>query len=162
MREAESVNALVDAGCDVIACHVDSPKVVVETAEARGVKSLGHNADQSPLAPKGFITGAELKWGTVYRQYAELIAAGEPLPNVNEGGFDKDMVQNSPFGAGASEEARKAAMAAQEKIRGGAPIFTGPLKTNDGKVISETTMELYDPRLWAMDYLVEGVEGSTI
>jgi len=162
VREAESVNALVDAGCDVIACHVDSPKVVVETAEARGVKSLGHNADQSPLAPRGFITGAELKWGTVYRQYAELIAKGEPLPNVNEGGFDKDMVQNSPFGAGASEAARKAAMEAQERIRAGAPIFVGPLKSNDGKVISETTMELYDPKLWAMDYLVEGVEGSTI
>ena len=35
VREAESTNALVDAGCDVIACHVDSPKVVVERAEAR-------------------------------------------------------------------------------------------------------------------------------
>lgn len=162
VREAESVNALVDAGCDVIACHVDSPKVVVETAEARGVKTLGHNADQSPLAPRGFITGAELKWGTVYKQYAQLIAKGEPLPNVNEGGFDKDMVQNSPFGAGASEAARKAATAAQEKVRAGAPIFVGPLKSNKGELISATTMELYDPRLWAMDYLVEGVEGSTI
>jgi len=28
VREAEATNALVDAGCDVIACHVDSPKVV--------------------------------------------------------------------------------------------------------------------------------------
>ena len=65
--------------------HVDSPKVVVETAEARGVKSLGHNADQSPLAPKGFITGAELKWGTVYRQYAELIAAGGGGPGATPG-----------------------------------------------------------------------------
>jgi basic membrane lipoprotein Med (substrate-binding protein (PBP1-ABC) superfamily) len=61
VREAESTNALIDAGCDVIACHVDSPKVVIERAEARGVKTCGHNADQSPLAPKGFITGAELK-----------------------------------------------------------------------------------------------------
>jgi hypothetical protein len=43
---------------------VDSPKVIVETAEARGVKSCGH-ADQASLASKGFITGAELKWGTV-------------------------------------------------------------------------------------------------
>src|SRR6516225_568503 len=27
VREAEATNALVDAGCDVITCHVDSPKV---------------------------------------------------------------------------------------------------------------------------------------
>src|SRR5271155_2341082 len=36
VKEAESTNALVDAGCDVIGCYVDSPKVVVETAEKRG------------------------------------------------------------------------------------------------------------------------------
>src|ERR1700685_1886330 len=38
VREAEAANALVDAGNDVITCHVDSPKVVIETAEKRGVK----------------------------------------------------------------------------------------------------------------------------
>lgn len=30
VREAESTNALVDAGCDVIACNVDSPKAVLD------------------------------------------------------------------------------------------------------------------------------------
>ena len=87
----------------MIACHVDSPKVVIETAEARGVKTCGHNADQSSLAPKGFITGAEMKWSTVYDAYAKLIAKGEKLPNVNEGGYDKDLVKSTAFGAGASE-----------------------------------------------------------
>src|SRR6202007_1908921 len=72
VREAEAANALVDAGCDVIACHIDSPKVVIETAEKRGVKSCGHNANQADLAPKGFITGAELKWGTIYKSFAEM------------------------------------------------------------------------------------------
>ena len=91
VREAEATNALIDAGCDVIACHVDSPKVVVQTAEGRGIKTCGHNASQADLAPNGFITGAELKWGTVYTQYADLISKGEKLPNINEGGYDKDM-----------------------------------------------------------------------
>jgi basic membrane protein A and related proteins len=50
VREAEAANTLIDAGCDVIACHVDSPKVIVETAERRGAKTCGHNADQSTLA----------------------------------------------------------------------------------------------------------------
>ena len=59
VREAEATNSLVDQSCDVIACHVDSPKVVVETAERRGAKVCGHNADQARLAPRGFITGAE-------------------------------------------------------------------------------------------------------
>ncbi|PXA92902.1 BMP family ABC transporter substrate-binding protein [Nostoc sp. 3335mG] len=160
VREAEATNALVDAGCDVIACHVDSPKVVVETAEMRGVKSCGHNADQASLAPRGFITGAELKWGTVYTEYARLIAAGEALPNVNEGGYDKDMVASTAFGAGATEEAIAAANNAIAETRAGAPIFVGPLKDNQGKVVVEGTLGLYDPSLWGTDYLLEGIVGS--
>jgi basic membrane protein A len=160
VREAEATNALVDAGCDVIACHVDSPKVVIETAEKRGVKSCGHNADQSGLAPKGFITGAELKWSTVYTAYAALIGKGEKLPNVNEGGYDKDLVKSSAFGAGATEAARKAATEAIAAMKAGGPIFVGPIKDNKGKVISEKTLELYDGSLWGTNYLIEGVIGS--
>ena len=160
VREAEATNALVDAGCDVIACHVDSPKVVVETAEGRGVKTCGHNASQADLAPKGFITGAELNWGTVYTEYAGLIAKGEPLPNVNEGGYDKNMVSSTPFGAGANEAAIAAATAAIAETKEGAPIFVGPIKDNSGKVVIEGTLGLYDGALWGTDYLVEGVIGS--
>src|ERR1700761_7249976 len=112
VREAEATNALVDAGCDVITCHVDSPKVVISTAEKRGVKTCGHNASQAPLAPKGFITGAEYKWITIYKMYADLLKLGKPLPNMVAGGYEADMVQNTPFGAGASDEAKKAATAA--------------------------------------------------
>ena len=155
-----AMQVMVDAGCDVIACHVDSPKVIVETAEGRGVKSCGHNADQASLAPKGFITGAELKWGTVYTEYAKLIAAGEKLPNVNEGGYDKDMVASTAFGAGATEAAIAAATKAIEETRSGAPIFVGPLKDNTGKLVIDGTLGLYDGVLWGTDYLIEGVVGS--
>jgi len=160
VREAESTNALVDAGCDVIACHVDSPKVVVERAEARGVKTCGHNADQSALASKGFITGAELKWGTVYTSYAALIAKGERLPNINEGGYDKDMVKSTAFGAGATEPARRAAAAAIERLKAGDPIFVGPLRDNKGNVVIDKTLGLYDGALWQTNYLLEGIVGS--
>jgi basic membrane protein A and related proteins len=160
VREAESTNALIDAGCDIVACHVDSPKVVIQTAEARGVKTCGHNADQSSLAPKGFVTGAELKWETVYKAYAALIAKGEKLPNVNEGGYDKDMVKSSPFGAGASEAARTAALAAIADLKAGKPIFVGPIKDNKGKLVIDKTLGLYDGSLWGTDYLIEGVIGS--
>ncbi len=160
VREAESTQALVNTGCDVIACHVDSPKVVIETAEARGVKSLGHNADQSSLAPKGFITGAEMKWSTVYDAYAKLIEKGEKLPNVNEGGYDKDLVKSTAFGAGANEATRKAVLAAIEDMKADKPIFVGGVKDNKGNVIATNTLALYEPSLWGTNYLIEGVIGS--
>jgi basic membrane protein A and related proteins len=160
VREAEAANALVDAGCDIIACHIDSPKVVIETAEKRGVKTCGHNANQAELAPKGFITGAELKWGTIYKSFAGMIAKGEKLPNMVIGGYDKDMVVSSPFGSGASEAGKNAATAAIADLKAGKPIFTGTVKTNTGKVITSKDTPLYDPSLEVTDYLVEGIIGS--
>ena len=33
VKEAEATNSLIDQGVDVVTCHVDSPKVIIETAE---------------------------------------------------------------------------------------------------------------------------------
>ena len=49
-HDAAATNALVDAGCDVIGCHLDAPRVVIETAEGRGVKTCGHAFDQAPVS----------------------------------------------------------------------------------------------------------------
>ncbi len=160
VREAEATNALITAGCDVIACHVDSPKVVIETAEHHGIKTLGHNTSQAKLAPKGFITGAENKWETVYKSFATSIGKGEKLPNTFFGGYDKDMVLSTPFGAGAGEPARAAATAAIADLKAGKPIFVGPVKSNTGKLVIDKTYGNYDPYLDRMDYLIEGVVGS--
>lgn len=40
VKEAEATNALLDHGVDVVTCHVDSPKVIVQTAAARGALCL--------------------------------------------------------------------------------------------------------------------------
>jgi simple sugar transport system substrate-binding protein len=162
VREAEATNALVDAGCDVITCHVDSPKVVIQTAESRGVKSCGHNASQAELAPKGFITGAEYKWSTIYTEFAGALAKGETLPNFVRGGYDKDYVQNTAYGAGATEAAIKAADAAKADMTALKPIFVGPLKDNAGNelIAAGTTHAPYDVWLEQTGYLVEGVIGS--
>ena len=162
VREAEAANALAGAGCDVVACHVDSPKVIVETLERAGVKSCGHNASQAALAPKGFITGAENKYETIYKGFAAALVKGGKLPNVAVGGYDKDMVTNTPYGAGATEEARRAADAAIAALKAGKPIFVGPINDNKGNVIVAAGSSLgnYAPELETTNYLVEGVEGS--
>ena len=160
VREAEATNALVDAGCDVITCHVDGPKVVIETAEKRGVKTCGHNASQAPLAPKGFITGAEYKWETIYKSYADKLAKGEPLPNMParrlrqrhgaEHAVRRRRFAGSPQGGAAAIADLKAKK----------PIYVGPLKDNKGKVVIDKAYDNLDPYLDEMNYLLEGVVGS--
>ncbi|TAD91267.1 MAG: BMP family ABC transporter substrate-binding protein [Alphaproteobacteria bacterium] len=160
VREAEATNALIAAGCDVITCHVDSPKVVVETAERRGVMTLGHNASQASLAPRGFVTGAEYKWETIYKGFADNLAKSQKLPNWVRGGYDLDYVRNTAYGAAATDGVRRACDTAIAELKRGAPIFVGPIKDNRGNTVIPATLDNYAPPLEGINYLVEGVIGS--
>lgn len=161
-HDAAATNALVDAGCDVIACHLDAPRVVIETAEGRGVKTCGHAFDQAPLAPKGYITGAEYKWTEMFETFIETLQRGGTLPNFVTGGYDKDYVRSSPFGAGATREAINAATTAMQAMKNEDAIFVGPIMDNTGKrvVPAGTTYGPYADELQQTNYLIEGVLGS--
>jgi basic membrane protein A and related proteins len=162
IHDAKATNALVDAGCDVITCHLDAPRVVIETAESRGVKTCGHAFDQATLAPKGYITGAEYYWTDMFETFIETLQKGGRLPNFVTGGYDKDYVRSSPFGAGATPEAINAATTAIQTMKNGDAIFVGPIKDNTGKPVipAGTIYGPYAHELERSDYLVEGVIGS--
>lgn len=161
-HDAAAANALVDAGCDVIGCHLDAPQVVIETAERRGVKTCGHAFDQAPLAPKGYITGADYNWTGMFETLVNGARAKASLPNFITGGYDKDYVRSSPFGAGATPNAINAAKAAIDAMRSGTPIFEGPISDNSGRLVvpAGTTYGPYTDELQRTDYLIEGVIGS--
>lgn len=164
VKEAEAANSMVDQGIDVLTCHVDSPKVVVETAEKRGVFSCGYHANQSVLAPKGFLTGAEWNWSKVYSDYAALIKTKKPIPNLVRGGFKEGVVKSSPYGAAVSGAARKHADDVRAKfIAGTMVVYKGPIKDNKGKEVMAAGKEYAQTDIWleSMDWLVEGVIGST-
>ncbi len=163
VKEAEATNSLADQGVDVVTCHVDGPKVVVETAERRGMYVCGYHTDQSKLAPKGYLTGAEWNWIVVYKQFADDLKAGKPLPNFVRGGLAENFVKMSPYGQMVPPAARKNADAVKAQImKGGYAVFKGPLKDNKGNQVVppgaayvETAIEIE-----SMNYLVEGVNGS--
>ena len=164
VKEAEATNALADAGCDVITCHVDGPKVVIETAAGRGCYVCGYHADQSPLAPQLYLTGAEWNWATVYTGMVQTLLDGGTLPNFMRGGLAENFVKMSPLGPAVTEPARKQFETTKETIMGGGySVIKGPLKDNKGNVILTEGQALVetDIALESMDYLVEGVLGST-
>lgn len=162
VHDSAAVNELVDAGCDVIGSHLDAPRVAIETAEHRGVKVCGHAFDQNPLAPRGYITGADYHWTGMFQGFLEAREAGRPLPNWLTGGYDKDFVRSSPFGAGANPEAIAAATTAMQAMHANDAIFVGPIRDNTGKVVvpAGTTLDPYADELQRTDWLIEGVIGS--
>jgi len=164
VKEAESVNTLADQGIDVVTCHVDSPKVVIETAEKRGIFSCGYHMNQAPLAPKGYLTGAEWNWSKVYSDYVGWQQGNKEWPHTRRGALKEGLVRNSPYGPAVSEAARKQADAASEALKKGSHrIYSGPIRSNNGKVAIESgrSYDIGDPWLESMNWLAEGVIGST-
>ncbi|MGP1387446.1 MAG: BMP family ABC transporter substrate-binding protein [Thainema sp.] len=168
VKEAEATNSMADQGVDVVTCHVDSPKVVIETAEKRGIYSSGYHANQADLAPQGYLTGAEWDWSSIYTQFANDLLAGKTLmngdiPHIMRGGLSAKFCKMSPYGPAVSEEAKTAADAAKEAIMSEQlVIYKGPLKSNAGQDVLPEGQEYkqQDVELEKMDYLIEGVDGS--
>jgi simple sugar transport system substrate-binding protein len=162
-KEADATTSLIDQGIDVLTCHVNSPKVVIETAERYGVFTCGYHTNQSVLAPKGYLTGAEWNWAKVYTDYINAIKTGQKFPNMLRGGLKEQIVRTSPYGPAVSEKAKQEADAVKAELaKGTFVIFKGPLKDNTGKmVIAEGTEHVQSAiELERMDYLVEGVIGK--
>jgi simple sugar transport system substrate-binding protein len=164
VKEAEATNALADAGCDVITCHVDGPKVVMETAAGRGCYICGYHADQSSLAPEKYLTGAEWNWAEVYTGMVQTVLDGGTIDNFVRGGLADGFIKMSPLGPAVTDAARAQFEATKAEIMaGGFSVIKGPLNDNAGNGLlaaGEALVET-DIALESMDYLVEGVIGST-
>ena len=163
VKEAEAATSLIDQGVDVLTSHVDSPKVIIETAEKRGIFSSGYHASQAALAPKGYLTGAEWDWATPYGAQVKAAQSGAPMPNFLRGGLKDGYVKMSPYGKAVGEPARKKADEIKAlMLKGGYAIFKGGLKDNKGAVViaAGKNIDQFDGELEKMNYLVEGVLGS--
>ena len=163
VKESQAATSLIDQGVDVLTCHVDSPKVVIETAERRGIHCCGYHTSQAVLAPKGYLTGAEWNWAKVYTDYVNEVKAGKKVPNMLRGGLKEQIVKMSPYGADVSEEAKKKADDIKAKIIDGSfLIYKGPLKDNKGNevIAAGKSYPQTDIKLESMDYLVEGAIGE--
>ncbi len=168
VKEAEATNSLADQGCDVIAVHVDSPKVVIETAEKRGVLSSGFHSDQSALAPKGYLTGTMYNWATIQKKYVEMFQAGKTLmnggiPHQVIGGLAEDYISMATFGPAVTDAIKKDLEASKAKlIDGSAMVYKGAIKDNAGavKIPSGTSYKVTDGALTKIDWLTEGVIGK--
>jgi len=163
VKEAEASSSLIDQGVDVVTCHVDSPKVVIETAEKRGIYSGGYHASQAALAPKGYLTGAEWDWVTPYTLQVKALQEGKPMINVLRGGLKDGYVKMSAYGPAVSDAAKKKADGIKaDMMKGTFVIFKGPIKDNKGGTViaAGTSFDQFNPELEKMNYLVEGVVGS--
>lgn len=164
-KQAEAANNLIAQGVDVLTQHQDCSKTIVETAERRGVMTVGYHADASTLAPKGWLTGAVWNWGPLYSDEVKAALdgkwAGSPYAGKFRVGMKEGAVQLAPFGASVPADVGKLVKDKQQAILDGkAAPFEGPIKDQSGSVKIAAGVKPSVDDLEKTDYLVEGVVGS--
>jgi basic membrane protein A and related proteins len=158
-KEADAAKTLIDQGADIISQHTDSP-APLQVAENRGVKGIGQASDMIAFAPKAQLTAIVDNWDGYYIARTKAVMDGSWQSSDTWGGFKAGMVKMAPF-TNMPEAAAKLAAETVEKIKSGAlHPFQGPIKNQAGEVVVPAGQTLGDDKLLAMDWYVEGVEGS--
>jgi basic membrane lipoprotein Med (substrate-binding protein (PBP1-ABC) superfamily) len=159
-KNSAAANSLIDQGVDVLTQHQDCPKPVIETAEKRGVMSIGYHADASPVAQKGWITAAIWNWGPIYTKLAQQALDGKFKPELLRFGVKDGVVDLAKFGSIVPKDVQDQVTAVKQDIIAGKIMpFQGPIKDQDGKVRIEGAQP-DTITLEKMDYLVQGVVGT--
>jgi basic membrane protein A len=145
MGETEAANALIAAGCDVIAAHCNT--AVAQAASQRaGVWSIGFNSDMRSDAPDAVITSVIPLWGIMYTRLMESIIDGSFTPAAHFYGLAEGGVDITPLNDSLAVPGMEAAVRAarQRVIQERYNVFDGALKTNDGKTVGEEGKSLPD------------------
>ncbi len=161
-KEAEATNAFADQGIDVIAEQVDSPITIGETAVKRGVHIIGKDVDISDRVPEAWLTGVSWNWGPMMVDMVEEIRAGSWEPGHVRGDLASGHAVLDPFGAAVPESVQAEVLAVKEAILAGEKdVFTGPIYRQDGSVAVPEGETMTLEEIETMDFLVQGVIGST-
>ncbi|TDT88207.1 nucleoside-binding protein [Pseudodesulfovibrio indicus] len=160
--EKDAAKSLLDAGCDVIAQHQDSP-APQEAAQEAGAYSIGYNSDMTSFAPKAHLTAAIWNWGPMYVKTVEEVRDG-----TWQGGqslwwsMADGVVDIAPMGSMVPDDVKSMVEAKRAELKGGTDnIFAGPVKNQAGEVVIPEGTKAEDGQLLSMDWFVEGVVGTT-
>jgi simple sugar transport system substrate-binding protein/basic membrane protein A len=69
-KQVEAVSSLLTQGVDVVSQHQDCIGTIIRATEAAGKFTIGYHENASSLAPKGWLTGSEWRWGPLYTDIA--------------------------------------------------------------------------------------------
>ncbi|WP_373230355.1 BMP family ABC transporter substrate-binding protein [Cohnella sp.] len=164
-QQANATNSLIDGGVDVLSLHQDCMKTVIDTAERRGIMTVGYHADASSLAPNGWITGSVWNWPDLFVDMVKTAQEGSFKGSKYDGKFRgtlaDDIVQIGSFGANVPADVVQFVQGKKDELLKGTLLpFAGPVKDQAGTVrINEGETPAVE-QLEGSDYLVEGVIGS--
>jgi len=158
-NEKDAAESLMAAGIDVMA-HVAASPTILQATEAKGVLSLGANS-QDAFNPKFGLGSAFYNWSAVYDNLVGSYLDGTWKPDdiwfgLKEGAVGLTKVRNAPPEMQTLVD-KVTADIKSDKLN----IWKGPIKDQKGVVKVPDGQVMTHAEMNAMDWLVEGVEGTT-
>lgn len=158
--EKQAAQSLIDAGCDVLAQHADTP-AVQQAAQEAGIYSIGYNSDMRKFAPDANLTGPVWNWGPYYVRAISGIMDGTWKSESYWGGLEDGIVDLAPIADKVPQDVKdKIAAKKQEMIQGEWDVFTGPIKAQDGTEKVAADQRMTDEQMLSLDWFVAGVDGT--
>ena len=156
--EAIAAQALIDRGADVLGQHADSTTTQT-TAQDNGVWGVGYNNDMIDAAPQAVLTSPMFDWSVYLIHAVETIVNGgvvQPdfLAGINEGMVLMSDINPLTVAPGTAE----AMLQAENDIRAGRNVFTGPIYSNTGEQLLAPGEEFIEPLAapsWS--HIIEGI-----
>ena len=161
-KEADTTNALINQGVDVVTMHVDSPATVVGTAESRAVYSIGFQSlHAQEFAPEYWISGTGYTLGGTLTWLASTVLDGTWEPIFLRCSLWDGCMAMAPFGPLVPQEVQDEVMAVSAALETGeVVVFAGPILDQDGNVVVAEGEELTADVMSSVDWFVEGMIGN--
>jgi basic membrane protein A and related proteins len=159
-KEREAAQALVNLDADVLSQHTDSA-AAIQLAEEKGIYAFGYNTDMSKFGTQSHLTSAINKWGKFYTNKAFSVINGTWKSQDVWDGISQEMVDISPMNQVIPSDVQQLVNAKRDEfIKGTAHPFDGLVKDQQGVVRVPQGKVLADKEQLAMNWYVEGVEGT--
>ena len=159
-KEKQAAKSLLDAGADVLFGISDSPSVLEEAA-ANGAMAATWNSDMKRFGPDAYLSSVVLNWGPFYAKRVEAVRDGSWESEDYWGTLADGDVSLAPYGDQVPEDVKAEVDEALAGFKDGSfKPFMGPIRDQGGTVKIEEGEEITFEQWVAMDWLVEGIEGS--
>jgi simple sugar transport system substrate-binding protein len=160
-HDAEAVNELVDAGCDVITYHLDSPRVASKRPRPAGSKHAGTASTKRSSRPRATSPAPNTGGSRCLRAMSKRCRRAGPCPTMSSAAMTR-ILSARARSARARRQKRSPRNDRNSSHEERGAIFAGPIKDNAGKIVvpAGTVYSPYDEALLKTDYLVDGIIGT--
>ncbi len=156
-KEADATKALIGMKADVITHHTTST-AVASTCEEAKVLVISYNSAMHKAAPTMLLGGVVHRWEEYYTNEIQKVLDGKWDNTPVWGGANVHMIELADMTPKAPENVASRIKATYAKLeKGEFHPFTGPVVSNEGKVMIPEGKVATDEELQQMMYFVEGV-----